>query len=81
MAAIATWRTGGLARWGGALLAAGLVLYIPPFYGPAPALITHSLLLAAGCLWFAVSMWSRPRPQLAQAGHVPMSVSAGRSAD
>ncbi len=63
LAAIATWRTGRLTRWGGALVAIGLVLYIPQFFGPPPVRIAHGMLLAVGCLWLAAGLWGRGRAQ------------------
>jgi hypothetical protein len=59
IAAAAAWRSGGLTRWGGALLGAGLVLFIPQFWGPQPVRIAHGVLMAAGCLLLAAGLWRR----------------------
>lgn len=60
-AAVAIWRSGTLPRWSGVLLAAGLVLYTPQYWGNQPVRIAHGVLLAAGCLWLAVGLWRRAR--------------------
>jgi hypothetical protein len=57
VAAVAVWRCGVLPRWSGVLLAAGFGLYIPQFFGPPAVRIGHGVLVGAGCLWLAVSMW------------------------
>jgi hypothetical protein len=57
VAAVAIWRSGTLPRWSGVLLAAGLVLYTPQYWGDQPVRIAHGVLLAAGCLWLAVGLW------------------------
>jgi len=68
VAAVAIWRSGTLPRWSGVLLAAGLVLYTPQYWGSQPVRIAHGVLLAAGCLWLAAGLWraransGRPRP-------------------
>ncbi len=57
VAALAIWRSGTLPRWSGVLLGAGLVLYIPQYWGPQPVRVAHGLLIAAGCLWLAAGLW------------------------
>jgi hypothetical protein len=57
VAAVAIWRSGTLPRWSGVLLAAGLVLYTPQYWGDQPVRIAHGVLLAAGCLWLALGLW------------------------
>ncbi|NIJ11775.1 hypothetical protein FHU38_002119 [Saccharomonospora amisosensis] len=42
---------------GGRLFAAGFVLFLPQFFTPAPVRIAHGVLLLAGCLWLAHSLW------------------------
>lgn len=59
MTAVTAWRDGGLVGWGGVLVGAGLVLYLPQFSWPPSARIAHGLLLAAGCLWLAIGLWAR----------------------
>lgn len=51
------WRSPGGLRWGGLLLAAGLVLFLPQFFAPAPLRIAHGCVLALGCLLVAWSGW------------------------
>ena len=57
MAASASWRLAGLARWGALVVAAGLALYIPQFFFGQPVRIAHGALLAAGCLCLAAGLW------------------------
>jgi len=57
VAAVAIWRSGTLPRWSGVLLAVGLVLYTPQYWGNQPVRIAHGVLLAAGCLWLAAGLW------------------------
>lgn len=57
MAASASWRLGGLARWGALVVAAGLALYIPQFFFGQPVRVAHGALLAAGCLCLAAGLW------------------------
>lgn len=47
-------RTTGTGGW---LFAAGFVLFLPQFFTPAPVRIAHGVLLLAGCLWLAHSLW------------------------
>jgi hypothetical protein len=58
MTAITAWHDGGLVSWGGILIGIGLILYLPQFFWPPPVRIAHGLLLAAGCLWLAIGLWS-----------------------
>jgi hypothetical protein len=57
LAAIAVWRSGVLARWTGLLFGAGFALFLPQFFTPAPVRIAHGVLLAAGCLLLAATLW------------------------
>jgi hypothetical protein len=57
LAAVALWRTGAAPRWAGIPLAAGLVLYLPQFFGTPAMRVAHGVLMAAGLLllaWAAV---------------------------
>lgn len=56
VAGVAVWRSGVLARWAGVLLAAGLVLLLPQFYGPPSLRIAHGVLLGAGCVVLALEL-------------------------
>lgn len=60
LAAVATGRSGAFPKWGGLPLALGFVLYIPQFFGSQPIRVAHGLLVAAGCLWLAASLWRGP---------------------
>jgi len=53
------WRAAAALRWGGLLLAAGLVGFLPQFFLPAPLRIAHGIVLALGCVVLAVSGWRR----------------------
>lgn len=63
MAAGAIRRSGRLSRWSGYVLAVGLALFIPQFYGPPAVRIAHGVLVGVGCMLLAVSMW---RSQVSQ---------------
>jgi hypothetical protein len=56
LAAVAIWRSGVLPRWSGVLFAVGFALFLPQFYLPSAARITHGVLVAAGCFWLAVAL-------------------------
>ena len=58
MTAVTAWHDGGLVSWGGILVGIGLILYLPQFFWPPTLRIAHGLLLAAGCLWLAIGLWS-----------------------
>jgi hypothetical protein len=58
MYAVATWKSGAFSRWSGIPLALGMALYIPQFFGTQPVRVAHGVLVAIGCLWLAVDMWS-----------------------
>jgi hypothetical protein len=75
MTAVITWRDGGLVSWGGILVGIGLILYLPQFFWPPPVRIAHGLLLAAGCLWLAIGLWSS-RERVAADGGQRMTVGA-----
>ena len=57
LAAVATWRSGVLARSSGILFAAGFVLFLPQFFTPPAVRIAHGVLVAAGSIWLAVALW------------------------
>ncbi|MET1007521.1 MAG: hypothetical protein ABWX96_18365, partial [Propionibacteriaceae bacterium] len=46
-------------RCGGLALGAGLVLFLPQFFGPAPLRMAHGVLLGLGCVLVAVAAWRR----------------------
>jgi hypothetical protein len=65
-AAIAVWRSHVLPRASAILFAAGMVLFLPQFFGPAAVRIAHGILLAAGLLILAAALWaSADRPRAA----------------
>jgi hypothetical protein len=56
-AAVATWRNGQLPRFSAVLFGAGFALFFPQFFvGPAGR-IAHGVLMAAGCVWLAATLW------------------------
>ena len=57
LAAVATWRSGVLARSSGILFAAGFALFLPQFFTPPAVRIAHGVLVAAGSIWLAVALW------------------------
>lgn len=57
LAAVASWRSGVLARSSGILFAAGFVLFLPQFFTPPVVRIAHGVLVAAGSIWLAVALW------------------------
>lgn len=56
---IGPWREGGAARWGGLLAGAGLLTYLPQFFGSAEVRVAHGAVLAVGLLLTAATL--RPR--------------------
>ncbi|TWP52700.1 hypothetical protein FKR81_10405 [Lentzea tibetensis] len=44
-------------RWSAVLFAAGFALFLPQFFTPPAVRIAHGVLLAAGCVGFAVAVW------------------------
>ena len=58
MVAIAVWRSRVLPRTSGILFAAGMALFLPQFFGPAPVRIAHGILLAAGSIILAAALWA-----------------------
>ncbi len=56
LAAVAVWRSGVLPAPAGVLFAVGFALFIPQFYLPVAARITHGMIVAAGCLWLAAAL-------------------------
>ncbi|GAA5001339.1 hypothetical protein [Actinopolymorpha pittospori] len=62
VAAVAVWHSGVLPRWSGILFAAGLALFLPQFFTPAPVRIAHGVLMAVGLIVFAVALWRSADP-------------------
>ena len=58
MAAVAVWRSHVLPRTSGMLFAAGIALFLPQFFSPAPVRIAHGILVAAGSIVLAVALWA-----------------------
>jgi hypothetical protein len=56
LAAVAVWRSGTLARFGGVPFALGFALFIPQFYTPAAVRIAHGVLVAVGCVLLAATL-------------------------
>ncbi|MFE6971629.1 hypothetical protein [Isoptericola sp. NPDC057653] len=48
LAAVALWRGGAAPRWSGVVLAGGLVLYLPQFFGTPAVRVGHGALMAVG---------------------------------
>lgn len=61
LAAVAITRSGRWNRWTGVPMAAGFALFIPQFFAGAPLRIAHGVLIALGCAWLAVALFSRAR--------------------
>lgn len=62
LVAIAISRDGSINRWAGYVMAGCLVLYLPQFFFPPFARVTHGLLLGLALLWMAWSAWqSKPK--------------------
>jgi len=59
MVAIAVWKSGLLPKWSGVPFALGFSLYIPQFFGTQPIRVAHGVLVAAGCLWVAATVWEQ----------------------
>ena len=53
----AVWRTRGLPGWGGVVLAAGLVSWLPLL--PPPIRVVDGLLIGLGGLWLARGIWRK----------------------
>jgi hypothetical protein len=58
IAAIAVRRSKVLPRAGAIPFAAGMALFGPQFFGPAPVRIAHGMLLAAGSIILAAALWA-----------------------
>jgi hypothetical protein len=50
------WTSGVLSRLGGMVVAAGLVTYLPQFFGPAPVRMAHGLVLGAGLVILGIAV-------------------------
>ena len=59
MVATAVWKSRVLPKWSGVPFALGFALYIPQFFGTQPIRVAHGLLVTAGCLWIAASLWQQ----------------------
>lgn len=57
MVAVGVWKSRVLPKWSGVPFAVGFALFIPQFFGTQPIRVAHGLLVAAGCLWLAASLW------------------------
>lgn len=68
LAAVALWRA-GRPRWVGVPLAAGLLLYLPQFFGTPAVRVGHGVLVAAGLLLLAWAVRRAPAPGTTTAGH------------
>jgi hypothetical protein len=64
LAAVAVWRSGSPARFGGIPFAVGFALFIPQFFTPPAIRIAHGALVAAGCVALAFALLGprAPRP-------------------
>lgn len=72
MFGVAVWRSGTLPRWSGVPLAVAFALFIPQFLAAQPIRIAHGLLIAVGCVWLGVSMWSHERETARRTGSPPV---------
>ncbi|MEV4760446.1 hypothetical protein AB0J86_35820 [Micromonospora sp. NPDC049559] len=61
LAAVAIWRSGILPRHSGIAFALGFALFLPQFYLPPAARITHGVLVGIGCAWVALTLWRGDR--------------------
>lgn len=59
LAAFLVWKAGKYFRWSGVPLAVGMALYIPQFFFAQPVRVAHGVLVAFGCLWLAIELWSQ----------------------
>ncbi|MDR7555950.1 MAG: hypothetical protein QN157_10115 [Armatimonadota bacterium] len=59
MAAIAVWNSGRYPKGSGIPMAVGVGLYVPQFFWTQPFRVAHGVLVAVGCLWIAVGVWSQ----------------------
>ncbi len=57
--AAALWKSRVFSKWSGVPFAVGFALYIPQFFGTQPIRVAHGLLVAAGCVWLAATLWER----------------------
>jgi len=72
LAAIGVWRSASLPRSAGLLFAAGLAVFLPQFFTPAPVRIAHGILLGVGLAWLAAAMWrTGPAPRQGQRSENP----------
>ncbi len=68
LAAVALWLA-GRPRWVGVPLAAGLLLYLPQFFGTPAVRVGHGVLVAAGLLLVAWAVRRTPAAGTTTAGH------------
>ncbi|HWV78612.1 MAG TPA: hypothetical protein VN027_14995, partial [Isoptericola sp.] len=68
LAAVALWRA-GRPHWVGVPLAAGLLLYLPQFFGTPAVRVGHGVLVAAGLLLVAWAVRHTPVAGTTTAGH------------
>ncbi|HCT77039.1 MAG TPA: hypothetical protein DGG94_10135 [Micromonosporaceae bacterium] len=57
LAAVAIWRSGVLPRYSGVPFAIGFALFLPQFFTPPAVRIGHGVLVAAGLIWMALTLW------------------------
>ncbi|MEL7976793.1 hypothetical protein AAG589_13105 [Isoptericola sp. F-RaC21] len=69
LAAVAAWRGGLRPRWSVVPLAAGLLLYLPQFFGTPALRVGHGVLVAVGLLLVAWAVRRAPAPGTTTAGH------------
>ncbi|WP_404456513.1 hypothetical protein [Oceanobacillus kapialis] len=56
--AIAIWKSGSYQKASGLLFALGMCLYLPQFFFDQPVRVAHGAVVAIGCIWLAVGLWS-----------------------
>jgi hypothetical protein len=67
LAAVAIWRSGVLPAAAGVMFAIGFALFVPQFYLPPAARITHGVIVLVGCVWLAYGLWRVPSRKSAPA--------------
>ncbi|WP_062051938.1 hypothetical protein [Bacillus sp. JCM 19034] len=56
---IALWTSNKYLKFSGIPLTLGMILYLPQFFFDQPLRVTHGMLVAIGCIWIAIELWSK----------------------
>ncbi len=62
LAAVAIWRSGVLPRYSGILFAIGFALFLPQFYLPPAARISHGMLTGTGLAMLGMTLAHQAKP-------------------